>query len=169
VAPLAARANRSTHNHPRRLPGRPHGSWAESTHGWAVAFHQNGDWINVELFDTTMVGLERAMSGAQMRQQVLANNLANANTPGFKRSDVDFHSALAAAFGQGAATPAQIAQARFGVSTDSATSMRMDGNNVDVDTEMANLSENSLDFQSLTSVLTSRIKILQNAIGGTSA
>jgi flagellar basal-body rod protein FlgB len=132
-------------------------------------FHQNGDWINVELFDTTMVGLERAMSGAQMRQQVLANNLANANTPGFKRSDVDFHSALAAAFGQGAATPAQIAQARFGVSTDSATSMRMDGNNVDVDTEMANLSENSLDFQSLTSVLTSRIKILQNAIGGTSA
>jgi flagellar basal-body rod protein FlgB len=132
-------------------------------------FHQNGDWINVELFDTTMVGLERAMSGAQMRQQVLANNLANANTPGFKRSDVDFHSALAAAFGQGGATPAQIAQARFDVSTDSATSMRMDGNNVDVDTEMANLSENSLDFQSLTSVLTSRIRILQNAIGGTSA
>ena len=76
----------------------------------------------MELFDTTMVGLERAMSGAQMRQQVLANNLANANTPGFKRSDVDFHSALAAAFGQGAATPAQIAQARFDVSTDSATS-----------------------------------------------
>jgi flagellar basal-body rod protein FlgB len=132
-------------------------------------FHQNGDWINVELFDTTMVGLERAMSGAQMRQQVLANNLANANTPGFKRSDVDFHSALAAAFGRGGAPPAQIAQARFDVSTDSATSMRMDGNNVDVDTEMANLSENSLDFQSLTSVLTSRIRILQNAIGGTSA
>lgn len=120
----------------------------------------------MELFDTTMVGLERAMSGAQLRQQVLANNLANANTPGFKRSDVDFHSALAAAFGQGGATPAQIQQAQFSSSTDSATSMRMDGNNVDVDTEMANLSENSLDFQSLTSVLTSRIKILQTAIGG---
>ena len=43
--------------------------------------------------------------------------------------------------------------------------MQADGNNVDVDTEMANLSENSLDYQSLTSVLASRVKILQAAMG----
>jgi flagellar basal-body rod protein FlgB len=119
----------------------------------------------VELFDTTMVGLQRAMSGAQLRQQVLANNLANANTPGFKRSDVDFHDALAQAFGRGNVTTADLNATQFGVNTDSGNSMQADGNDVDVDTEMSNLAENSLDYQSLTSVLTSRIKILQTAIG----
>jgi flagellar basal-body rod protein FlgB len=118
----------------------------------------------VDLFDTSMVGLERAMSGSLLRQQLLANNLANANTPGFKRSDVDFHGVLAQAFAQGP-TPASIAGTSFTAQTDGATTMRLDGNNVDVDTEMANLSENTLDYQSLTAVLASRIKTLETAIG----
>jgi flagellar basal-body rod protein FlgB len=119
----------------------------------------------VELFDTTMVGLQRAMSGAQLRQQVLANNLANANTPGFKRSDVDFHDALAQAFDRGNVTTSDLNAIQFGVNTDSGNSMQADGNDVDVDAEMSNLAQNSLDYQALTSVLTSRIKILQTAIG----
>ena len=46
------------------------------------------------LFDNTQLALSRAISGAAMRQEVLANNLANAETPGFHRSDVDFQSAI---------------------------------------------------------------------------
>jgi flagellar basal-body rod protein FlgB len=116
-----------------------------------------------------MVGLERAMSGAQLRQTVLANNLANANTPNFKRSDVDFHDALALAFARPGATTADIGAVQFGVTTDSSTTMQVDGNNVDVDTEMSDLSSNALDYQGMTSVLTSRIKILQTAMGSGSA
>ena len=119
----------------------------------------------MELFDTTMVGLERAMSGAQLRQQVLANNLANANTPNFKRSDVDFHAALANAFDSGSVSPAAVNATQFSIQADTGSVMQADGNDVDVDTEMANLSENSLDYQSLTSVLASRVKILQTAMG----
>jgi flagellar basal-body rod protein FlgB len=122
----------------------------------------------VELFDTTMVGLQRAMSGAQLRQQVLANNLANANTPNFKRSDVDFHDALALAFARPGATTADIGADQFGVTTDSSTTMQVDGNNVDVDTEMSDLAQNSLDYQGMTSVLASRVGILKTAIGQTS-
>jgi flagellar basal-body rod protein FlgB len=96
---------------------------------------------------------------------VLANNLANANTPNFKRSDVDFHAALANAFDSGHATPALLNATSFTVQTDTGSAMQADGNDVDVDTEMANLSENSLDYQSLTSVLASRVKILQTALG----
>ena len=107
-----------------------------------------------------MVGLQRAMGGAQLRQQVLANNLANANTPGFKRSDVDFHDALAQAFGRGNVTTADRTRPVQGQHR--AATHEADGNNVDVDTEMSNLAENSLDYQSLTSVLTSRIRILQD-------
>ena len=48
--------------------------------------------VRMGIFDLTDTILERAMSGSELRQSVLANNLANANTPGFKRSDVDFQS-----------------------------------------------------------------------------
>jgi flagellar basal-body rod protein FlgB len=120
---------------------------------------------NVELFDPTLVGLERAMSGAMMRQQVLANNLANANTPGFKRSDVDFQSALAQAFAA-RGTAARIAETPFAVQTDTTSTVRADGSNVDVDTEMAALSETALTYNALTSIASARIRILKTAIGG---
>ena len=99
-----------------------------------------------------------------VRQQVLANNLANANTPGFKRSDVDFHGALEQAFST-QPTAQDVSATGFSVVTDRSTTMRADGNNVDVDTEMSNLSENTLDYQSLESVMASRISILKTAIG----
>jgi flagellar basal-body rod protein FlgB len=118
----------------------------------------------LELFDTTLVGLERAMSGSALRQQVIANNIANANTPNFKASDVDFHTALEQAFA-GQPTVDQIDSTNFSVQTDSASTGRMDGNNVDIDQQMANLSENTLDYQSLESVMASRISILKTAIG----
>jgi flagellar basal-body rod protein FlgB len=118
----------------------------------------------LELFDTSIVGLERAMSGSALRQQVIANNIANANTPNFKASDVDFHAALAQAFA-GQPTTDQIAATAFGVQTDSTSTGRLDGNNVDIDQQMATLSENTLDYQSLESVMASRISILKTAIG----
>ncbi len=49
------------------------------------------------LFDTTQLALERAIEGAGKRHEALAANLANANTPGYQRVDVDFHGALASA------------------------------------------------------------------------
>ena len=51
----------------------------------------------MELFDVTQKSLEVALHGTELRQQVVANNLANVNTPGFKRSDVEFGPALAEA------------------------------------------------------------------------
>ena len=121
----------------------------------------------MDLFDTSMIGLERGMAGANLREQVLANNLANANTPGFKRSDVDFHDALAQAFAAGD-NSTQLSNMTFGIQSDSGTTMTADGNNVDVDTEMADLSQNSLDYEGMTSVLASRVSILKTAIGQTS-
>ena len=53
------------------------------------------------LFDTTQFALERAIGGAAQRQTALAANLANANTPGYQRVDVDFHTALGAAMRAG--------------------------------------------------------------------
>jgi flagellar basal-body rod protein FlgB len=114
------------------------------------------------LFDVTQIALERALQGAGLRQQALSNNLANVNTPGFKRSDVDFHTSLAAALDGG--EPA-VAGASFAMQTDSSTSMRADGNNVDVDQEMASLTENASEYQALAAVAKSRFQMIQTAIG----
>ena len=117
----------------------------------------------MSLFDNTQLGLDSAISGAGLRQQVLANNLANAETPGYKRMDVDFHDALAQAMQSG--QPAAIESVQFTPQQDQ-TTMRADGNGVDVDTESADMAKNALEYQSLVSVARARIDILKSAMGG---
>ena len=119
----------------------------------------------MDLFDSSIVGVEKAMQGSLLRQQVLANNIANANTPGFQRSDVNFQAALQQAFSTGSPTPAQIQQVSLQPQTDSSGAMRVDGNSVDINTEMADLSENTLDYQALESIMGTRMSILKTAIG----
>ena len=116
----------------------------------------------MELFDTTQLGLERAISGASMRQSVLANNLANAETPGFRRMDVDFHDALSQAMGTGESTAIEATQ--FSAQQDPQT-MRADGNGVDIDVESANMAKNGLEYEALVSVAKARIGIIQSAMG----
>ena len=114
------------------------------------------------LFDNTQLGLERAISGAAMRQEVLANNLANAETPGFRRSDVDFHSTLAAAMKTGSSS--RIDAASFSPQTDPQT-LRADGNGVDIDVESANMAKNGLEYEALVSVAKARTQIIKTAMG----
>ena len=114
------------------------------------------------LYDNTQLGLDQAISGAAMRQGVLANNLANAETPGFQRSDVDFHSTLAQAMQTGDAKT--IESTTFSPQTDFQT-LRADGNGVDVDVESANMAKNGLEYEALISVARARIGILKSAMG----
>src|SRR3954469_13856008 len=116
----------------------------------------------VTLIDNTQLALERAISGASMRQSVLANNLANAETPGFHRMDLDFHGALAQAMK--ASDPVAIESASFTPQQDPQT-MRADGNGVDVDTESAAMAKNGLEYEALVSVAKARIQIVQTAMG----
>jgi flagellar basal-body rod protein FlgB len=122
----------------------------------------------VDLFDPSIVGIEKAMQGSLLRQQVLANNIANANTPGYQRSDVDFQSALAQAFSSGTPSTSQLDQITFSPQPAANGAMQVDGNTVDINTENADLSENTLDYQALESVMGTRMSILKTAIGSTS-
>jgi flagellar basal-body rod protein FlgB len=117
----------------------------------------------VSLFDNTQLGLERAIEGAGMRQQILANNLANAETPGFRRSDLDFHTTLAQAMQSGDSSAIESAQF---TPQQEQTTMRADGNGIDVDVESADMAKNALDYQALVSVSRARIDNLKSAMGG---
>lgn len=127
----------------------------------------SGDPVPV-LFDTTQLALERAISGASTRQEALAANIANADTPGYQRVDVDFHGALAAAMGSSDRRSA-LERTGFTPTVDkSAGAMRADGSTVDMDAEQAKLAANALDQQAAVQVAASRIQILKFAIGGAS-
>lgn len=119
----------------------------------------------MELFDVTFQSLDLALGAAGKRQEVLANNLANVNTPGYKRLDVDFDGMLAKAV-DAARTGDRSAldSLRPGVGTDNAVAVRADGNSVDVDQEMAHLAENNIRYNALVQLTQKKLETLKYVI-----
>ena len=119
----------------------------------------------MNLFDTTQLGLERAIAGAGMRQETIAANIANANTPGYRRKDVDFHTTLRAALA-GDSPVAAVAATSFEATADTAAgAMRFDGNGVDIDAENATMAANALEYETLVAVARGRTDVLRSAMG----
>jgi flagellar basal-body rod protein FlgB len=116
----------------------------------------------MSILDTTQITLMRAISGATLRNTVLANNIANADTPGFEPSDVDFHAKLADALAEGPEAPENVSFVAEQLSTGA---QRADGNGVDSEAEAAKLAENGLELQALTQVAASRLQIMKTALG----
>jgi flagellar basal-body rod protein FlgB len=114
----------------------------------------------MSLLDSTQLTLEAAMRGAWTRQTVLTNNIANADTPGYQRQEVNFESKLQSAIASGE-SPTQV---QFSAETQQG-SAGPNGNGVDVDAESAQLAENGLDYQALTQVLGARNNIMRAAMG----
>lgn len=121
--------------------------------------------------------LEKGLDASSLRQKVLSDNVANVDTPNFKRSDVDFQQVLGEALGVDGpnlplkATAPQHIQgvggtAQSGIVTDASTTLRNDGNNVDIDREMANVAENGLYYNSVTQAITSQLGLLRMVIQG---
>jgi flagellar basal-body rod protein FlgB len=116
----------------------------------------------MELFDTTQLGLERSLSGSSLRQQAIAQNIANVNTPGYRRQDVDFQTALSQAWDDGKSKVEGVAPA---IEADPSSVMRADGSSVDIDVEAAQQAKNGLQYEAVSSVMKTRIAILKSAIG----
>ena len=101
--------------------------------------------------------LDKAADASWLRNDAIGNNLANVDTPGYKRQDVAFESVLKKALGSShfKTTDAKVAELDTErlvptVFTDHANfSYRLDKNNVDVDTEGVMLAENQLKYQGL--------------------
>lgn len=117
----------------------------------------------MSVFDTTQLTLHRAIAGATLRNAVLADNLANADTPGFQPSDVDFHGALRRAL---AGAPGELERVDLGAQRRAPVAMRADGNGVNAEAESARLAENGLELSALVQVAGARIQIMRIAMGG---
>ncbi len=109
--------------------------------------------------------LSKVLDLAAARQRVLSNNLANLNTPGFTRSDLKFTEELADAVRSG---PRALAQLSVGPVQDESTPVRFDGNNVQLETELAEMSKNALLYQMAVQAMNSRLSMLRMAATGRS-
>lgn len=106
------------------------------------------DYINV---------MGKTADASWKRNEVIANNIANVNTPGYKRQDIDFEAQLRRALGNSRyeAVDAKVshlskAELTPRVYTDAANfSYRIDGNNVDIDTENIELASNQIKYNGL--------------------
>lgn len=133
------------------------------------------------MFGSTVQMLKDAGTGANDAHAVIANNIANVNTPGFKRTDVSFQEALAAELPRYDDSselalvtddPKQFQagpdfEARpFSITTtlDDTQQMRVDGSNVDVDQEMAKLAINSSYGQTMNTMLQQQYSRIREAI-----
>ena len=117
----------------------------------------------MDLFDTTQLALKRATQAVGLRQQTIAENLANANTPGYRRRDVSFNAALGDALAQGKDA---VEAVRFSPEEDPTAPLRGDGSNVDIDKEQSAMAQVALEYDALITVAKTRGQILRMAIGG---
>ena len=108
--------------------------------------------------------LNKLMDVSALRQRVLANNLANINTPGFKRQEVQFRDALSDAIQSGDAQ--KIDGVQPVIVEDRTSPSRPDGNTVSVQDEMALMSDNSLLYQFSGKLINSKFDRLKSAIKG---
>ncbi|MCW3040886.1 MAG: flgB [Solirubrobacterales bacterium] len=117
----------------------------------------------MDLFDPTQLGLAAAMRATATRQTAIAQNLANANTPGYRRVTVDFQQQLDAVVASGD----RQAIDRFApqITQDAAAPVRADGSSVDVEREAADQAANGLSYEALAQVMRARIDIVESAIG----
>jgi len=132
----------------------------------------------VNLFDNpVMVALSRQLDSSALTQRVIANNVANVNTPGFKKSQVSFREqlrlaldarapALATSNSRHIGGAADISQIAPRVVQERDTIMRYGQNNVDIDQEMVNLAANQIVYDFSASSLSGKLGILGYVIRG---
>lgn len=126
--------------------------------------------------------VQRSLDAAALSHKVISNNLANVDTPGFKRSTVLFNENLRKAMEAKRGGTQQLALSRTDARhldvnaapalssiepelvTDVTSTLRNDGNNVDIDREVALLSQNTVWYQTLAQITQMQFSSLRTAI-----
>ena len=112
----------------------------------------------------TLFGIHgAALEVRSQRMGLLASNIANASTPGFKAKDLDFSKALAAVENSGGAGSGSVDSA-IGYRVPNQASL--DGNTVELSSEQTNFAENAVQYQTTLSFLNGRINQITRALKG---
>ncbi|MBM7555333.1 flagellar basal body rod protein FlgB [Halanaerobacter jeridensis] len=130
----------------------------------------------MSLFSNQSFGvLEKTLNGLDLRNKAISNNLANVDTPNYKRRSVSFRNQLKSAMegsndlattnNRHIATGAgSLNEVQPQVSKNENTSFRNDGNNVSIDKEMAELAKNSLEYRAIVKQVSNQFNRMSSVI-----
>jgi flagellar basal-body rod protein FlgB len=128
------------------------------------------------LFDPTVRMLEKSANFRMARQEVVASNLANADTPGYVAKDVPFEAYLAQAASpaEGGVAPAATNPRHFGSMPgahalpppveEEGDPSRVDGNNVVLEKEMTKMAENTVGYLTEITLVSRKLRMIRSAI-----
>jgi len=120
--------------------------------------------------------LQRGLSANWMRNAVIRNNIANVETPGFKASDLEFETLFRRAIEEGGFVGTRTHHRHIEIGSGNLNnikprlyqrrdlSMRMDGNNVDIERENVKLAQTQIQYNTIMEKLNSEIRRLRMAI-----
>jgi flagellar basal-body rod protein FlgB len=127
--------------------------------------------INRLFNDDGLHAARLALDGLSIRQQVISRNLANVDTPGYRSQMVDFETTIRRALDQD--TGVRLERTSAGHMSGPAGSMnlrvtnrpggilRADQNNVDIDTELVQMSETGIQYQAISQEISKRLQLLK--------
>jgi flagellar basal-body rod protein FlgB len=124
------------------------------------------------LFDKSVTGLTKSMDLTWKRNQALAANIANAETPQYRAVEVTFGKELERAFGGTNESVMRTNSEHLDVGQNQSSRFvpdlsgqtKPDGNNVDIDLQMGRLAQNSGDFMNAARLIRRQIGMIKNAI-----
>lgn len=114
----------------------------------------------------------KALSGSWHKNSTIANNIANVNTPGYKRQTINFQEVLRNQMDMNQAVKMNLTNPRhldttgtndFSVETINDTSYRVDDNNVDIDVENAEMAKNTIYYNAVVNQVNSQFSRLKTA------
>jgi flagellar basal-body rod protein FlgB len=123
--------------------------------------------------EITYTLIKNSLNASAERSRVISNNIANVNTKGYKAYKLNFEENLKKSMQNGSInlTKTNVAHMNdesettgYTIEKDNSTSMRLDGNNVDIDNEMTNLAANTILYNTLINQANSRISMRRYVI-----
>lgn len=125
----------------------------------------------MKLFSNSIQSLENALAYSSLKQKTISNNIANIDTPNYKAQEVSFKSEFNRATLQARRSDARHFQFKRGssnieVNTKATTSYNHNGNNVDIDKEMAEMAQNQIYYNVLVDRMNGKFNSLKEALKG---
>ncbi len=107
--------------------------------------------------------MEKALNASLARNDTISQNIANVDTPNYKRKDVAFEQYFADSLNRANMNSEDDIQPTI-IEDNSDNKMRIDGNNVDIDSEMSYLAKNTIKYNALVQLINSNFSKIKNVI-----
>jgi len=134
-----------------------------------VKINTGGEFMQSPINTNSLMIAEKSLDALWMKQKVISNNIANADTPGFKSSNVIFEDILKNALSSSGGSEDMQQKLSFlepQIIKDNSTQVREDGNNVDLDEQNIELTRLRLQYESMARVISEEFSRIKYAIRG---